>query len=687
MPSNRRSLWALACSLFVVGLFVDGVASAAEAGSSAKSDMATAADDVTSKRAQLSERIAKLTAAMNSTTPQGESSSNSKLDEELDLLQSLDLVYLQQQSAAEELPLLDQEQKQIAQDTATLHEVGPAEPKPYSFLILDEARDELATEEERAELIAADLAAAEDLWKSARKDYENCERSRRLAREACQQNQDAGKQEALATALRLAELKSNLAQETMSARRGDVDVRKMRRTISEARRGFLQDKATAIAKDAHFTQRDFDTRVQRLTQAAAEYRLKLKDAEKRLLQSEAEGQRSLAQLQQQHAEATVQEEAAETYRLIRSAGGEEITLINQRLNELDHHKHFATCRFDLASGKLSADAMSEWRDELTDSVNSRKSLQKLRSLRLQELHVEQTALDRRARVDASQNGHLKPWLDRQTAQLKQLIELYESTQSQSQISLRSLERLLADLEAGSVKPGMADRLAATRATLAAFWNYELEKVDDRPITVGKIVSGIIYLAVGLALARLLSRIFGRQIVPRLGFNEGASHAIQAMTFYLLCVVFCLLAFDLVNLPFAAFTFLGGAVAIGVGFGSQNIVNNFISGLILLVEQPLRVGDQVDVSGKVGTVEKIGAQSTRLRTIANHEIVVPNSKLLEEQVTNYTLSDDLVRTSIRITLNPDLPVEEVRDRLLTAARHPQVLGEPAPVVLFLDFDQK
>ena len=148
---------------------------------------------------------------------------------------------------------------------------------------------------------------------------------------------------------------------------------------------------------------------------------------------------------------------------------------------------------------------------------------------------------------------------------------------------------------------------------------------------------LLALLVGVIAARLLGRLFGRHVLPRLGLNEGAINAIQSISFYSLCVLFSLLSLELVNLPFAAFTFLGGAVAIAFGFGSQNILNNFMSGLILLAEQPIRVGDLVEMEGVRGVVEHIGARSTRVKTISNHEIIVPNSILLENKVTNLTLS--------------------------------------------------
>jgi small-conductance mechanosensitive channel len=134
-----------------------------------------------------------------------------------------------------------------------------------------------------------------------------------------------------------------------------------------------------------------------------------------------------------------------------------------------------------------------------------------------------------------------------------------------------------------------------------------------------------------------------------------------------------------------FSFLGGALAIGAGFGSQNIVNNFISGLILLAERPIRVGDVIQLDAWTGTVTQIGARSTKIQTGMNHEIIVPNSKLLETSVVNWTLSDDTVGCLVSVGAAYGSPTREVERLLsLAAAEHPNVLKEPAPQVMFKDF---
>ena len=210
-------------------------------------------------------------------------------------------------------------------------------------------------------------------------------------------------------------------------------------------------------------------------------------------------------------------------------------------------------------------------------------------------------------------------------------------------------------------------------------------MDDRPITVRKVVAGLLLFLIGVFVSRWLSRFLGKRMLPRLGMNGGAATAVQSIAFYVLVVSFGFLAMDMVNIPLTVFTFLGGAVAIGVGFGSQNILNNFISGLILLAEQPIRVGDLVDIGGLCGNVEKIGARSTRVRTGANLEIIVPNSKFLENNVTNWTLSDTRMRSVVKVGVAYGSPTSTV-DRLLRQAvdECPDILHDTEPIVLFSDF---
>ena len=143
--------------------------------------------------------------------------------------------------------------------------------------------------------------------------------------------------------------------------------------------------------------------------------------------------------------------------------------------------------------------------------------------------------------------------------------------------------------------------------------------------------------------------------------------IESLSFYALLVAFGLAALKYANVPLTVFTFLGGAIAIGVGFGSQNILNNFISGLILLAERPIKVGDLIQLGETYGNVTKIGARSTQIRTGENLDIIVPNSKFLENDVTNLTRRDDRLRTSISVGVAYGSPLERGRHLAGTSRR--------------------
>jgi small-conductance mechanosensitive channel len=184
---------------------------------------------------------------------------------------------------------------------------------------------------------------------------------------------------------------------------------------------------------------------------------------------------------------------------------------------------------------------------------------------------------------------------------------------------------------------------------------------------------------------MISRWIGARLLSRLGLNQTASAPLQKISYYVLLVTFGMLTLNILNVPITAFSFLGGALAVGIGFGSQNICNNFISGLILIAERPIRVGDVIEIDGRTGRVTEIGARSTRIATGNNFEVIVPNSKFLESQVVNWTLTDDRISTNVKVGVAYGSPVREV-ERLLkqAATEHEHIQQDPPPNVAFEDF---
>jgi len=139
--------------------------------------------------------------------------------------------------------------------------------------------------------------------------------------------------------------------------------------------------------------------------------------------------------------------------------------------------------------------------------------------------------------------------------------------------------------------------------------------------------------------------------------------------------------DFLGIKFSSFAFFAGALGVGLGFGMQTIVNNFVSGLILLMERTIKVGDVVSVAGEIGKVVHIGARATLIETNRGSVIAVPNSQFINTIVTNWTLSGESARVHVPVTVTGDADIEAVKSALLDVARsHPQVLPKPSPQVL-------
>src|SRR5687767_3782136 len=239
----------------------------------------------------------------------------------------------------------------------------------------------------------------------------------------------------------------------------------------------------------------------------------------------------------------------------------------------------------------------------------------------------------------------------------------------------------------SIKELLGAETAEVFEILGRVWNIVLVNgADGKPlITIGTLSGGLVLLGLGYIAAGIISRWVAGKLLSRFGMNKSAIAPLQSITFYVLLATFTMLSLNVLNVPLTVFSFLGGALAIGAGFGSQNIVNNFISGLILLAERPIRVGDVIQLDTHTGTVTEIGARSTKIATASNHEIIVPNSKLLETSVVNWTLSDDRVGCSVCLGAAYGSPTREVEALLkLAAEEHQDVLQDPAPLVLFTDF---
>tara|TARA_B100001248_G_scaffold262708_1_gene261286 strand:- start:12292 stop:13176 length:885 start_codon:yes stop_codon:yes gene_type:complete len=223
------------------------------------------------------------------------------------------------------------------------------------------------------------------------------------------------------------------------------------------------------------------------------------------------------------------------------------------------------------------------------------------------------------------------------------------------------------------------------AQIEKVWRFVIFSVDKSDITLGQIIVGIFIFVFGFIGIKFVTRTIDKRFLAKFDLDVSARFTIKSFVFYTMLVFLILFTLRLLSIPLTVFTVLGGALAIGVGFGSQNIVNNFISGLIVMLEKPVRINDFIDIGGLTGRVERIGARSTIVSSTDNTWHVIPNSFLLEKSLLNWTLSDDIIRSSVKVGVAYGSDVKKVEKLLYQAAQdNAMVLERPAPLVLFEDF---
>jgi small-conductance mechanosensitive channel len=213
-----------------------------------------------------------------------------------------------------------------------------------------------------------------------------------------------------------------------------------------------------------------------------------------------------------------------------------------------------------------------------------------------------------------------------------------------------------------------------------------------PLAIGSMnfsILGVLYaclvLLITQAVARLWRWIFQAKFLNRSGMEVGLQDSITTISIYIVWMLGILIALHVFGISSASLTVAFGALGIGLGFGLQNIFNNFISGIILLFERPIQVGDDVEINGTWASVKKINVRSTVVQTYDNASLIIPNSEFISSQVTNWSFKDKRIRIKIVVGVAYGSDVALVRDTLSEIARRtPKVLKHPVPDVLFSDF---
>ncbi len=223
--------------------------------------------------------------------------------------------------------------------------------------------------------------------------------------------------------------------------------------------------------------------------------------------------------------------------------------------------------------------------------------------------------------------------------------------------------------------------------LRAILNFPLLKLGETEITLWTLVYFLVLLLLLFYLTGKVKKLLLARVLVHTGIDVGARQAIASLMRYVLMFIGLLIIVQAVGINLTTLNVIAGAVGIGIGFGLQNIASNFISGLIILFERPIKVGDRIVVGDVEGDVVEIGARSTTVVTNNNIAIIVPNSIFIAEPVINWKYTDAKVRFEIPIGVAYGSHVRLVEKLLLEVAQeNPDVLAEPAPDVCFREFGE-
>ena len=215
------------------------------------------------------------------------------------------------------------------------------------------------------------------------------------------------------------------------------------------------------------------------------------------------------------------------------------------------------------------------------------------------------------------------------------------------------------------------------------WTTELFGPDT--VTTGGILLLVFLFASVIVAERILQRLLIRRFLSKTRLQPSLQFGLSRILGYTLIAIGFYVAFQVVGFDLSSLAIIAASLGVGVGFGLQNIINNFVSGIIILAERPISIGDRIDVAGVAGRVTKIQLRSTTVVTNDNITMIVPNADFISNTVTNWSHGDPKVRIRVPVGVAYGSDLKLLQQLLLeAAAEHPKALRDPTPVVLFTEF---
>lgn len=677
--------------LFSLGLFMGGGVYQSASGqtpiaTSSPTPAAQPVDDALKvKQEQIAQEIQSVSQSIKTFSATDTSEIKATLTRRLELFQKIALSFSQQTTALQAQQTLQAARQKAEEENNRSVVESFADNRP-TFLGLEKLRDEFSAETERGKTVKARVEARQSSLDDTRKAFEECEKARRQARDASEGGKDSPQAVLLKERLLTAIAESRAASETVRLRDIELTNEKIDQEIYQLRLSILKKKVEWWKDQALFTRQD-------LIEVTTQIEKREKDLQSRKQTAESEKNTAETRLARatERMDATPEPDQAlreevEARRRERAVRQREIAILGDRLQRLAEMKKVWDFRYRVINREATPQEMKAWTDEASQ-MRAQCDLEHPPQMALvSDLRRELRSLEEKVAASKDAGTLVLRWLGEQQRLLENLIRLEEENGLSMEEAWRLYHRFISEIAEEQAGWRIGEWISLVGSFFSAVWNKELTESKDNPLTVQKLVTAIFLFIIGFWLARRATRALELRVLKRLPLPIGTASILKSLTYYLALALATLVALKVADVPLTLFAFFGGALAIGLGFGSQHIINNFISGLILLVERPIQEGDQIEYSANnLGTVVRIGPRCTHVRSTNNVDIFLPNSSLLQNNIVNWTRTDDKIRVQVSVSVQYGTSLRDVAKILRKAADdHGKVLKKPEPTVLFRNF---
>ena len=222
-------------------------------------------------------------------------------------------------------------------------------------------------------------------------------------------------------------------------------------------------------------------------------------------------------------------------------------------------------------------------------------------------------------------------------------------------------------------------------TVSKLFNYTLFELNQTPVSISSIFMFILVMLIFYFSSRFITKVILNNLFSRLKIEEGTSYTMRRVNHYVIMIIGAIVAFQFIGIDLSGLAVIFGLLSVGIGFGLQNVTSNFIAGLILLFERPIKIDDRITVGDTEGDVLEINIRSTTIRTLNNITIIVPNSEFISSNVINWSHGDPKIRINILVGVSYGSNIDDVLKALREVAEeHPEVLKKPESDILLREF---